>query len=97
MYLDLDSKNLVDSALAAHSQMTLDVGEAMSSAILCRRQIWLTQTSLPEAIRSELMNLPVMPGHVFKSDSQEVLDRAEHSKYKKLSSRLVTNQLHCSD
>ncbi len=29
-----------DSALAAHSQLTGDVGEAMSLAILCHRQIW---------------------------------------------------------
>lgn len=76
---DQDSRNLVDSALAAHSQLTRDVGEAMSSAVLCRRQVWLAQTSLPETIRSELMNLPVIPGHVFNSDSQEVLDRAERS------------------
>lgn len=76
---DQDSKNLVDSALAAHSQLTRDVGDAMSSAVLCRRQIWLAQTSLPETIRSELMNLPVVPGHVFNSNSQEVLDKAERS------------------
>ncbi len=29
-----------DSALAAHSQLTGDVGEVMSLAILCHRQIW---------------------------------------------------------
>ncbi len=76
---DQDSRNLVDSALAAHSQLTRDVGEAMSSAILCRRQIWLAQTTLPDTIRGELMNLPVVPGQVFHSDSQEVLDRVERS------------------
>ncbi len=76
---DQDSKNLVDSALAAHSQLTCDVGEAMSSAILCHRQIWLAQSALPDALKGELMNLPVVPGQVFHSDSQEVLDRAERS------------------
>lgn len=47
---DQDSKNLVDLALAAHCQLTHDVGEAMSLAILCCRQIWLSKTALPDAI-----------------------------------------------
>lgn len=34
---DQDSKTLIDSALAAHSQLTHDVGDSMSSAVLCRR------------------------------------------------------------
>ncbi|XDV45568.1 hypothetical protein PO909_013648 [Leuciscus waleckii] len=76
---DQDSRNLVDSALAAHSQLTRDVKDAMSSAELCRSQVWLAQTSLPETIRNKLMNLPVIPSHVFNSDSQEVLDRTERS------------------
>ncbi len=31
------------------------------------------------ANRSKLMNLPLMPGHVFHPDYQEMLDRPEHS------------------
>ncbi len=31
------------------------------------------------ANRGKLMNLPVRPGHVFHPDSQEMLDRPEHS------------------
>lgn len=65
---DKDSKNLIDSALVAHSQLTRDVGEAMSSAVLCCRQIWLAQTALLDGIRSELMNLSVVPGQVFHPD-----------------------------
>ncbi len=76
---DQDSKTLIESALSAHSQLTGDMGETMSSAILWRRQVWLAQTSLPDAIKAELMNLPVMPGQVFHPGSQEVLEGAEQS------------------
>ena len=51
----------------------------MGSAMLCRRQVWLAQTSLPEPIKQELLNLPVAPGHVFHPGSQEVLDPAERT------------------
>ncbi len=38
---------LIDSALVAHSPQISDVSEDMSSAVLCHRQIWLAQTTLP--------------------------------------------------
>lgn len=76
---DQDSKTLIDSALVAHSPLTGDIGDSMSSAILRCRQIWLALTSLPDSIRNKLMNLPVMPGQVFHPDSQDVLDREERS------------------
>lgn len=41
-----------------------------------KRQIWLAQTSLPETIRKELTNFPVVPGRVFHTDSQYLLDTA---------------------
>ncbi|XP_059898317.1 uncharacterized protein LOC132450257 [Gadus macrocephalus] len=59
---DGDAMGLVEAALSAHSQLTRDVGDSMAAAVLCRRQVWLAQTSLPEAIRTELLNLPVAPG-----------------------------------
>ena len=50
----------MDTALSALAQMTVDVDSAMSSAILARRQIWLAQTALPEGVRAELINMPVL-------------------------------------
>ncbi|CAL8391814.1 unnamed protein product [Arctogadus glacialis] len=41
--------------------------------------VWLAQISLPEAIRMELLNLPVVPGHVIHPESQAVLDRTERA------------------
>ena len=76
---DQDARALLDAALSSHAQLTRDVGDAMGSAVLCRRQVWLAQTSLPEPIKQELLNLPVAPGHVFHPGSQEVLDRAERA------------------
>lgn len=76
---DQDAKALLDAALTSHSQLTRDVGDAMASSVLCRRQVWLAQTKLTEAIRTELLSLPVTPGHVFHPDSQGVLDRAEQA------------------
>lgn len=76
---DQDARALVDAALSSHSQLTRDVGDAMGSAVLCRRQVWLAQTSLPEGIKQELLNLPVAPGHVFHPGSQETLERAERT------------------
>lgn len=74
-----DTRNLVDAALSAHAQLTRDIGAAMSSAILARRQIWLAQTGLPDGIKRELTNMPVEPGRVFHGESQNFLERAEHS------------------
>ena len=74
---DGDAMGLVEAALSAHSQLTRDVGDSMAAAVLCRRQVWLAQTSLPEAIRTELLNLPVAPGHAFHPESQAVFDRTE--------------------
>ncbi|XP_074466146.1 uncharacterized protein LOC141752269 [Sebastes fasciatus] len=76
---DQDTRNLIDAALSTHSQLTRDIGSAMSSAMMARRQIWLAQTTLPENIRKELTNMPVVPGRVFHSDSQSVLEKAEQS------------------
>ena len=72
---DQDTKDLMDTALSALAQMTRDVGSAMSSAILARRQIWLAQTALPEGVRAELINMPVLPAKVFHPDSQSVRAR----------------------
>ncbi|CAL8287194.1 unnamed protein product [Gadus morhua 'NCC'] len=76
---DGDAMGLVEAALSAHAQLTRDVGDSMAAAVLCRRQVWLAQTSLPEAIRTELLNLPVTPGHVFHPETQTVLDRTERA------------------
>ena len=75
---DQDTRDLVDVALSAHAQLTRDVGAAMS-AILTRRQIWLAQTTLPDGIKRELINMPVESGNVFHADSIHFLERAEHS------------------
>lgn len=75
-----DVMNLIDTALITHSQLTRDIGASMSSAILARRQIWLAQTSLPETIRKELTNMPVVPGRIFHNESQSLLDTAEQAK-----------------
>lgn len=77
---DHDTMSLVDSALIAHSQLTRDVGMAMSSAVLARRQVWLAQTSLPEGIRRDLSKMPVVPGKVFHPDSQHLFESAEQSR-----------------
>ena len=45
----------------------------------CCAVVWLAQTSLPEAIRTELLNLPVAPGHVFHPETKVVLDRTERA------------------
>ena len=75
---DQDTRDLVDVALSAHAQLTRDVGAGMS-AILTRRQIWLAQTTLPDGIKRELINMPVESGNVFHADSIHFLERAEHS------------------
>lgn len=77
---DQDTRNLIDSALSVHSQLTRDVGKAMASAMQTRRQVWLAQMfNLPQNMRKQLQNMPVVPGHVFHPGSQEALDRAERS------------------
>ncbi|CAL8349518.1 unnamed protein product [Arctogadus glacialis] len=42
---DGDAMGLVEAALSAHAQLTRDVGDSMAAAVLCRRQVWLAQTS----------------------------------------------------
>lgn len=76
---DQDTKELLDAALSALAQMTRDIGSAMSSATLARRQVWLAQTALPEVVKRELINMPVQPGNVFHPNSQATLDKAQES------------------
>ena len=59
---DPDTLSLVDSALTVHSQLTRDVGAAMSATVMAQRQIWLAQTSLPEGVSRDLTRMPVVPG-----------------------------------
>jgi hypothetical protein len=75
-----DMMSLIDTALITHSQLTRDIGASMSSAILARRQIWLAQTSLPDAIKKDLTNMPVVPGRIFHTDSQSLLDSADQAR-----------------
>lgn len=75
-----DVMSLIDTALITHSQLTRDIGASMSSAILARRQIWLAQTSLPDAIRKDLTNMPVVPGRIFHTDAQALLDTADQAR-----------------
>ena len=70
---DPDTLSLVDSALTVHSQLTRDVGAAMSATVVAQRQIWLAQTSLPEGVSRDLTRIPVVPGRVFHPDSQPSL------------------------
>ncbi|KAK0143607.1 hypothetical protein N1851_018267 [Merluccius polli] len=72
--------HLVDSALTVHSQLTRDVGAAMSATVMARRQIWLAQTSLPEGVSRDLTRMPVVPGRVFHPDSQRLFETAEQSR-----------------
>ena len=69
----------MDAALSSLAQMTRDVGSAMSSATLARRQIWLAQTTLPVDVKKELISMPVQPGSVFHPDSQALLVKAQEA------------------
>ena len=64
---DPDTLSLVDSALTVHSQLTRDVGAAMSATVMAQRQIWLAQTFLPEGVSRDLTRMPVASGRVFHS------------------------------
>ena len=66
---DRDTKNLVDADLSIHSQLTLNVGAAMASAIMSYRQIWPAQTTLPEIMKKVLTNMSVEPVSMFHPDS----------------------------
>lgn len=69
----------------------------MPSAILARRQIWLAQVYLPETIRKELTNMPVVPGRVFHSDSQSLLDTADQERHRKESVQQTFGHLNLLD
>ena len=69
---DQDTK---DAALSALAQTTRDVGLAMSSATLARRQIWLAQTALPDAKRELVyvtLNMAIQTGNVFHPNTQAI-------------------------
>ncbi len=74
---DQDTRNLIEAALSAHSQLTRDSGAAMSSVTMARRPFWLAQMNLPENIKRELTNMPVEPGGVFHPDSQNDKDKQD--------------------
>ena len=77
---DPDTLSLVDSALTVHSQLTRDVGAAMSATVMAQRQIWLAQTFLPEGVSRDLTRMPVASGRVFHPDSQHLFETAEQSR-----------------
>lgn len=46
--------NLTDGTLVTHTQVTRDMGVAISLAMLACWQLWLAQTTLSESIRKDL-------------------------------------------
>ncbi|KAL2094894.1 hypothetical protein ACEWY4_009613 [Coilia grayii] len=55
--------------------MASDCGRALGLLAHARRQVWLAQSSLPEACRNNLRELPLTPGHLFGPAAQEALER----------------------
>lgn len=66
---------LLDASLQALGAMASDCGRALGLLAHARRQVWLAQSSLPEACRNNLRQLPLTPGHLFGPAAQEALER----------------------
>ena len=66
----------LSTALSVHSHIIADVGDCLGQLIRSRRHLWLAETSLPPAVRTRLVALPVEPGRVFHSSTREVLEQA---------------------
>ncbi|MGH0136523.1 UNVERIFIED_CONTAM: hypothetical protein FKN15_035854 [Acipenser sinensis] len=41
-----------------------------------RRQLWLSQARVPDAVKAELLDVPISPGHTFGPVVEEILQRS---------------------
>ena len=62
------------TALTLQSQVVRDLGECLACNVRSRRHLWLRGSSLPLAVREQLVALPVEPRRVFHSTSRAVLE-----------------------
>ena len=62
------------TALTLQSQVVRDLGESLSTTVRARRHLWLRESSLPVAVRDQLISLPVEPGRVFNASSRALLE-----------------------
>ena len=66
----------LSTALSVQHHVTADVGDCLGQIIRSRRHLWLSETSLPPAVRAQLVALPVEPGRVFHSSTRAALEQA---------------------
>ena len=67
---------MLSAALSVQSYVTTDVGDCLGQLVRSRRHLWLAETSLPPAMRAQLVALPVEPGRVFHSSTRAALEQA---------------------
>lgn len=77
--LKADSDPAVREAIEATLQgvgfMTQELGRLMAVLVRARRQVWLSQTPLPDACRATLRELPLIPGQLFGPAAKDALER----------------------
>ncbi|MGH0174847.1 UNVERIFIED_CONTAM: hypothetical protein FKN15_068738 [Acipenser sinensis] len=51
------------------------LGWSLASLIMARRQLWLSQASVPDADKAALLYAPISPGHTFGPAVEEILQK----------------------
>ena len=73
-----DNARLVETltaALSVQSYVTRDIGDSLGRTVRLRRHLWLAETALPAAVRSQLVALPVEPDRVFHTSTRAALEQ----------------------
>lgn len=68
-------REAIEATLQGVGFMTQELGRLMAVLVRARRQVWLSQTPLPDACRATLRELPLMPGQLFGPAAKDALER----------------------
>ncbi|XDV29212.1 hypothetical protein PO909_032355 [Leuciscus waleckii] len=72
---DNTASELLEAFLQALGSIAFSNGKALGLTTQAWRQVWLAQSKLPEACRSNLRQLPLVPGQICGPAAQEALER----------------------
>lgn len=72
----VDEMTQVSSLLThLHIEIARATGKSLAGVILSRRQLWLSQTKMPQSVQKPFLDLPVTAGHIFGPGVDAILEQ----------------------
>ncbi|KAI7790197.1 hypothetical protein IRJ41_004552 [Triplophysa rosa] len=73
--VDPSVSQFLQNALLAIGHVTRELGALTATLLAGRRHVWLAQAKLPEDCKRTLRDLPIVPGHLFRPNVPELLEK----------------------